>query len=167
VPCSLLHSSRCSLTTLYYCSYWLNFVGSFRWNLFVTMATMLIASLSLWSSLDVTWLAGMTLWSLALYLGFFPVSEWVIEQLIQWLNFAERSLYASAAEFERTRKARESRNAFLASLLSIVPFLIAGGGCNWLVDIGLGRSWTISMGIIACIGCGVYELGRRDGQSAD
>jgi hypothetical protein len=31
----------------------------------------------------------------------------------------------------------------------------------------LGRSWTISMGIIACIGCGVYELGRRDGRSPE
>jgi hypothetical protein len=128
---------------------------------------MLTDLLSLRYSLDVTWLAGMALWSLALYLGFFPVSEWVMEQLTQWLNFAERSLYTSATEFERTRKGRESQNAFLASLLSIVPFLMAGGVCNWLVDVGLGRSWTISMGIIACIGCGVYELGRRDGQSAE
>lgn len=117
--------------------------------------------------LDPTLLAGLTMWSLALYLGLFPVSEWVMDRLTQWLNFAERSLYTSAKEFERTRKGREAQNAFLSSLLSIIPFLIAGGLCNWLVEISLGRSWTISMGIIACVGCGVYELGRRDGQSEE
>lgn len=117
--------------------------------------------------LDMTLLAGISLWGLALYLGFFPVSEWVMEQLARWMNQVERSFYTSQAEFERNRKASESLNAFYASLLSIVPFLVAGGLCNWGIELGLGRSWTISVGIIACIGSGVYELGRRDGQSAD
>lgn len=116
--------------------------------------------------LDTALLAGVALWSLALYLGFSPVTEWLIDRLAQWMNFADRSLY-SKEEFERSRKGRESQNVFYASLLSIVPFLAAGGVSNWLVDISLGRSWMISMGIIACIGCGVYELGRRDGQSAE
>ncbi len=117
--------------------------------------------------LDMTLLAGISLWGLALYLGFFPVSEWVMEHLARWMNHAERSLYTSQAEFERNRKASESLNAFYASLLSIVPFLVAGWLCNWGIELGLGRSWTISMGIIACIGSGVYELGRRDGRSVD
>ncbi|BCL35556.1 hypothetical protein [Nostoc sp. MS1] len=112
-------------------------------------------------------IAGASLWSLALYLGFFPVSEWVIEQLNRWFNFAERSLYTSNTEFEKTRKAREAQNAFYASLFSIVPFLLIGSLCNWGVEISLGRSWAISMGLLACMGCGIYELGRRDGQSPD
>jgi hypothetical protein len=128
---------------------------------------MLIEILPFQFKIDATTLAGISLWSLALYLGFFPVSEWVMEQLTRWLNFAERSLYTSAEEFERTRKSRESQNGFYASLLSIVPFLGAGVFCNWGVAASLGQSWTISMGIISCIGCGVYELGRRDGQSAE
>lgn len=115
---------------------------------------------------DATTLAGIALWSLALYLGFFPLSEWVMDQLTRWMNFAERSLY-SAKDYERTRNSRESQNALYASLLSIVPFLIAGGLCNWGIEVGLGRSWTISIGIIACIGSGVYELGRRDGRSVE
>lgn len=110
-------------------------------------------------------IAGTTLWSLALYLGFSPVSQWVIEQLNRWFNFAERSLYTSAAEFERTKRAREAQNAFYASVLSIVPFLIVGGLCNYGVELGLGRSWSISVGILACVGCGIYELGRQDGRS--
>jgi hypothetical protein len=114
-----------------------------------------------------TTLAGMSLWSLALYLGFSPVSDWVIEQLTRWMNFAERSLYTSAEEFENTRQGRESQNAFYASLLSIVPFLIVGGLFNWGVEVSLGRSWAISMGILACMGCGVYELGRQDGRSQE
>jgi hypothetical protein len=115
--------------------------------------------------LDTVAIAGASLWSLALYLGFFPISEWVIEQLNRWFNFAERSLYTSQTEFEKTRKARESQNAFYASLFSILPFLVVGALCNWGVEISLGRSWAVSMGILACIGSGIYELGRRDGQS--
>ncbi len=111
--------------------------------------------------LDATVFAGTSLWSLALYLGFSPLSEWVMQQLNRWFNFAERSLYTSSEEFERTRSARESQNAFYASIFSIVPFLVIGGLCNYGVELSLGRSWAISMGILACMGCGVYELGRR------
>ncbi|MDM9381392.1 hypothetical protein QUB80_11830 [Chlorogloeopsis sp. ULAP01] len=116
--------------------------------------------------LDAVAIAGTSLWSLALYLGFSPVSEWVIEMLNRWFNFAERSLYTSQSEFEKTRQARESQNAFYASLFSILPFLGIGTLCNWLVELSLGRSWAISMGILACVGCSVYELGRRDGKSS-
>ncbi|MGC9528707.1 MAG: hypothetical protein ACP5D7_24510 [Limnospira sp.] len=113
---------------------------------------------------NATAIAGTALWSLALYWGFSPVSEWVMQQLTRWFNFAERSLYTSEEEFERTRTARESQNAFWGSIFSIVPFLIVGGLCNWGVELGLGRSWSISIGVIAAVLCGVYELGRRDSQ---
>ncbi|MEA5599623.1 hypothetical protein [Nostoc sp. UHCC 0252] len=112
-------------------------------------------------------IAGASLWSLALYLGFASVNQWVIEQLNRWFNFAERSLYTSQTEFEKTRKARESQNAFYASLFSIVPFLVVGALCNWGLEISLGESWGISTGILACMGAGIYELGRRDGESSD
>ena len=115
-------------------------------------------------ALDATAIAGSGLWSLALYLGFSPVGEWVTEQLDRWFNFAEQSLYTSREEFERTRKGREAQNAFYASLFSIVPFLVVGLLCNWAIELSLGRSWAISMGLLACMGCGVYELGRRDGK---
>ena len=118
-------------------------------------------------AINPTMLAGISLWSLALYLGFSPVSEWVMEQLNHWMNFAERALYTSAEEFEKTKSARESQNAFYASLLSIMPFLLVGGLCNWVVEISLGESWAMSMGILACMGCGVYELGRQDGRSQE
>lgn len=117
--------------------------------------------------LNASAIAGASLWSLALYLGFSPFSDWLTWQLQRWFNFAERSLYTSTKEFERTRKARESQNAFYASIFSILPFLGLGALCNYGVELGLGGSWAISMGIIACMGCGVYELGRRDGQSSE
>jgi hypothetical protein len=118
-------------------------------------------------TLDTTQIAGAGLWALALYLGFSPVGEWVIEQLNRWFNYAERSLYTSAEEFERTRPARESQNAFYASICSILPFLVVGGLCNFLAEVSLGKSWGISLGLLACMGCGIYELGRRDGKSSD
>ncbi|NER34900.1 MAG: hypothetical protein F6J93_12915 [Oscillatoria sp. SIO1A7] len=112
--------------------------------------------------LNTTAIAGATLWSLALYLGFFPVSEWIMEQLSRWFNFAERSLYTSAEEFEKTRPAREAQNSFYASVFSIVPFLAIGTGCYYLLEISLGASWAIGFGIMASVCCGIYELGRRD-----
>ena len=118
-------------------------------------------------NLDATMIAGISFGSLALYLGFSPVGEWVMYQLNRWFNFAERSLYTSQAEFERTRKARESQNAFYASLFSIIPFIVVGIFLNWGVEVSLGRSWAISMGILASMGCGVYELGRRSEQSSE
>jgi len=114
--------------------------------------------------LEATAIAGTSLWSLALYLSFSSLSSWVMEQLNRWFNFAGR-LYTSTEEFEKTRPNREAQLALIASLFSIVPFLIIGGLCNWGVELSLGRSWAISMGILACMGCGVYELGRRDGRS--
>jgi hypothetical protein len=114
--------------------------------------------------LDATTLAGIGLWALSLYLGLSPVSEWVMTQLQRWFDFAERSLYTTTEEYERTRPSREAQNAFYASLFSIVPFLLVGSLCNYSVEVSLGRSWSISLGILACIGSGVYELGRRDGQ---
>ncbi|MBD2306019.1 hypothetical protein H6G17_10895 [Chroococcidiopsis sp. FACHB-1243] len=115
-------------------------------------------------NLDATAIAGASLWSLALYLAFSGIGDWIIQQLQRWFNFAERSLYINRAEFEKTRIARESQNAFYASLFSIVPFLIFGSLCNYGIELSLGRSWAISMGILACVSCGVYELGRRDGR---
>ncbi|MBC6473291.1 MAG: hypothetical protein GDA48_11150 [Hormoscilla sp. GM102CHS1] len=113
-------------------------------------------------ALNNTAIAGTSLWSLALYLGFSPVGNWIAEQLNRWFNFAERSLCTSAEEFERTRQARESQNFFYASVFSIIPFLIAGGLCNYGVEITLGRGWSISMGLLACVCCGLYELAARD-----
>lgn len=106
--------------------------------------------------------AGSCLWCLALYLAFASFREFVINTLEKWFNFAEGFLYTSKTEFERTRKARESQNAFLASLTSVIPFLIVGIFCNWLVAIGLGENWCISLGLLAVVCCAVYDLGRRD-----
>jgi hypothetical protein len=111
-------------------------------------------------------IAGTSLWGLALYLAFAPATDWVTHQLQRWLNFADRTLFPSIQEFERTRRARESQNAFYASFLSIFPFLAIGILCNLGVEIALGTNWGISLGTLACVGCGIYELGRRDGEAS-
>lgn len=114
--------------------------------------------------INTTIITGSCLWCLALYISLASLRESVIDGLYRWFNFAERFLYTSDAEFERTRKGRESQNAFFASLMSIIPFLLMGILFNWLTDVTLGRNWLISVGILACISCGVYDLGRRDSQ---
>lgn len=116
--------------------------------------------------IDPVAIAGSGLWATGLYLGLFPCSQWIADQLSRWFNFAERLLYLSAEEFERTRPAREAQNAFWGSTLSILPFLGVGSLCYYGSLWVLGNaSWGISLGIILCIGGGVYELGRRDSQS--
>lgn len=107
-------------------------------------------------------IASATLWSLGLYVGWGTRRNWIMEQLQRWFNFAERSLYASEAEFERTRQARESQNAFYASLMSIVPFLALGALCSWGVEWGLGGSWPLSLGLLCVFSGAIYALGKQD-----
>jgi hypothetical protein len=110
-------------------------------------------------------IAGTALWSLACYWLLAPLNDWLMLKLQQWFNFAERSLYTSEQEFERTRVGRESQNAFFASMLSIIPFFMLGGLLHYLVEISLGGSWPISLGLLGCVIGGIYELGRQ--QSAE
>jgi hypothetical protein len=110
--------------------------------------------------------AGATLWALALYLAFSPLSHWITDQLTRWFNFAERSLYLSQEEFEKTRKGRESQNAFWASMFSVVPFIAVGTLIHYAIKLGLGNSWSISFGVIFAVGSAIYELGRRDSETS-
>ncbi|MGB7415735.1 MAG: hypothetical protein WA902_16130 [Thermosynechococcaceae cyanobacterium] len=110
-------------------------------------------------------IATSTVWAAALYVGFSPVSEWIAGQISRWFGFAERSLYLSTEEYERTRKGREAQNDFWASIFSIIPFLVLGAICDLACVKGLGnQSWGLSLGLIALMGCAVYDLGRRDGE---
>lgn len=105
---------------------------------------------------DPAWISGIFLWALALYLMFSPWALRLVGTLEQqatgWLASSKKQNISGLAEL-------------YASVMSIVPFVLAGGLCNYLLDIGLGHSWTLSFGIIACMGSGVYELGRRDGET--
>jgi len=118
-------------------------------------------------SVDPLAVSGATLWALSLYLAFSPVSDWVTLQLTRWFNFAERSLYLSEEEFEKTRTGRESQNAFWASMFSVLPFVALGTVIHYGVIWGLGGSWSVSLGVLCAVGSGVYELGRRDSQASD
>jgi hypothetical protein len=113
--------------------------------------------------LNTATIAGSCLWSLAFYLGANSLKEWSIEGLKRWFDFAERSLYTSIEEYEETREARESQNAFYASVLSIIPFLAIGFISNWSIDLSFGgNSWGISLGIMACAIASVYALARQN-----
>lgn len=113
--------------------------------------------------LDTVSLAGSCIWSLALYIGLDSTKKWVSNQLERWFNFAEGWLYTSTEEFEATRPARESQNAFYASVFSIVPFLVAGVLTNWLTDISFGgSSWAIALGIMTCAICSLFALANQN-----
>lgn len=104
---------------------------------------------------------GIGLWALTLYLSFAGFRQRVMNALSSWFNFAERSLYLSEQEFERTREARESQNAFWASILGIFPFLLVGGLCSYGITVELGQSWAISVGLMGAMLSGIYELARN------
>lgn len=119
--------------------------------------------------LNTTSFAGVALWSLALYLGFSPVGDRLTTQLHHWFDGGRSPKSPDAAPTLSSAPIPRDSTAHLtlwASLLSVLPFLGIGGLINYGVEVGLGHSWAISMGLIACIGCGVYELGRRDGQAS-
>jgi hypothetical protein len=96
------------------------------------------------AAIDTATIAGTTLWAIALYLGFSPLVDRGIAVLESWLGDGSPA----------------------ASLLSVVPFLVAGGLTHYGLVLTLGGSWAVSLGLISAIGCGVYELGRRDGQAS-
>ena len=113
--------------------------------------------------LDTIQVAGGCIWSLALYIGLDSTKKWIAYQLERWFNFAEGWMYTSTEEFEKTRPARESQNAFYASVLSIFPFLIAGAITNWAIDISFGgSSWAIALGLMTCAICGLFALANND-----
>lgn len=107
-------------------------------------------------SVDPVWISGIFLWALALYLMFSPL----VARLVTFLEQQATQWLAKRSQTERTNLAE-----LYASIASILPFVLIGGLCNYLLDISMGHSWTLSWGIIACMGSGIYELGRRDGQA--
>lgn len=95
--------------------------------------------------LDAAAVAGTALWAISLYWGFFPLAERVILALENWLG----------------------ADSPAASLLGMVPFLLVGSLAHYGLTLSLGGSWAVSLGVISAISCGVYELGRRDGQASE
>ena len=117
---------------------------------------------------DTVSLASSCIWSLALYIGLDSTKNWIREQLEKWFNFAEGWLYTSAKEFEATRPAREAQNAFYASVLGIIPFLIAGAITNWLINISFGgTSWAIALGIMTCAMCSLFALANQSDEDEE
>jgi hypothetical protein len=94
---------------------------------------------------DTATIAGTALWAIALYWGFSPLADRVIATFESWLG----------------------EDSPAASLLSVLPFLAVGGLAHYGLTISLGGSWAVSLGVLSAIGCGVYELGRRDGQASE
>lgn len=107
-------------------------------------------------SFDPAWISGVFLWALALYLMLSPLvarlTDTLEKQAVGWLAASSQQTTSGPAEL-------------YASIGSIVPFVLAGGLCNYLLDISLGHSWTLSFGLIACMVSGIYEIGRRDSQT--
>ncbi len=108
--------------------------------------------------------AAIAVWSLALYLALSKLNDWMMTQLVRWFNYAERSLYTSEQEYDRTKVARESQNSFYASIFSIIPFLGLGCLVVWLLVMALDQTWAFSAGVVGAIGAGIYELSRRTGE---
>jgi hypothetical protein len=108
--------------------------------------------------------AAIAVWSLALYIALSKLNDWLMTQLVRWFNYAERSLYTSEAEYDRTKDARESQNSFYASIFSIIPFLGLGCLVVYLLVLALDQTWAFSAGVVGAIGAGIYELGRRTGE---
>lgn len=115
-------------------------------------------------SFNATAIASVGLWSLALYLGFSPIGAWLEHGLFCWLSGVDRHSTLSTDD-PHTQDSHRLRVAIYANLLAMLPFLLVGLLCSFGVELSLGQSWALSLGILAAVGCGIYELGRRDGQA--
>lgn len=107
-------------------------------------------------------IAGTVLWALALYLGFSPVADRVIDGCQRWIHSLKTNAQAST---RLNRPGQTEAQMAAASLLSVVPFLALGGVAHYGLSFSLGGSWAVSLGIIAFMVGGVYELGRQSGQA--
>ncbi len=112
-------------------------------------------------SLNLGTLAGTVLWALSLYLGFSPVTDRVIDGCHRWLQSLQQNASPPGPSPSLGREAQMAT----ASLLSVVPFLALGGVAHYGLSLSLGGSWAVSLGVIAFIISGVYELGRQSSQS--
>jgi len=106
--------------------------------------------------IDTTAIAASCLWAFALYLGGESPREW----LTAWLERRLRPIAQGLGCSERA-----AAHALGASVLGIVPFLMAGALCHWGIVQTLGARWSVAVGLLACVACGIYELGRRSYQS--
>ncbi len=88
-------------------------------------------------SLSIT-LLGSSFWALGLYLGW---SKWA-DDLVDWGS--------------------QRLPAALASVLSVVPFVLLAIALEWAWESYLGRNWAVSFGILMCFGSGILRLGRQD-----
>ncbi len=109
-------------------------------------------------------MAGVSLWSLALYLIFSQFNERLVDVFCTWLNETDRRIYSEQA-LSRRPPGWEERNQVFASVLSTLPSLIAGVVVFILMSVTLSRSWSVASGLLVAIGAGVYQLGRQDAQS--
>ncbi len=107
-------------------------------------------------------IAGGCLWSLVLYLSLTGLREWIIARIEGWFKRVEQFFYISQENHGKKSFPSESINSFYASIYSISPFLLLGFFVNNLVELSLGKSWGISLGVLATVSCGIYQLGKRD-----
>ncbi|MBW4698090.1 MAG: hypothetical protein KME03_09385 [Aphanocapsa lilacina HA4352-LM1] len=109
--------------------------------------------------------AGVSLWSLALYLCFSRFNGRLVDALCGWLNDADRAIY-SAQALERRPKGWEERNQLFASILSILPSLVLAVVVFIILSNTLGGSWALAGGLMVSIGAGVYQLGIKDAENS-
>jgi hypothetical protein len=115
-------------------------------------------------SLGLGTIAGTVLWALALYLGFSPLADRMIDGCHRWIQSLKADPPHSTRSNPSANPGYEAQMA-AASLLSVFPFLALGGVAHYGLSFSLGGSWAVSLGIIAFMVSGVYELGRQSSQT--
>ncbi|MFZ4640946.1 MAG: hypothetical protein ACOYMP_11180 [Nodosilinea sp.] len=106
--------------------------------------------------------AGTALWAITAYLACYPR----VQRYTDWIY---RRLGPSLQDQAPESAADQSPGAAwsgLASLLSVIPLVLLGALTQYGLTLTLGGSWGVSLGVIASMACGIYELGRRDGEAS-
>jgi len=118
-----------------------------------------LSSLSI-EVIDTATVAGISLWALALYWAFSPFGQALTDRLIQRWTGQQHSPEGEPSAEPSVPPYYDA----LASLVALVPFLAGGTTAYGTTALTLGPSWAVSFGVISCMGCGIYELGRQNSQ---
>jgi hypothetical protein len=102
--------------------------------------------------------AGTALWAITGYL----ILSSRVPALMEWTYSRLNATFGATPE----PISNHGLFSLLAALLSVVPFVGLGALAQYGLTLTLGGSWGVSLGVIAGMACGIYELGRRDGEAS-
>lgn len=106
--------------------------------------------------------AGTALWAITGHL----VLSSRVPSLMEWIYTRLSPTIPTDAEPVPGASPDQALLSLLTALISVMPLGALGALTQFGLTLSLGGSWGVSLGVIAAMVCGIYELGRRDSEAS-